>query len=97
MNKVKVKPSTILSFCSGRLYSATPPTVLFGELCEVISGQKAVFTHELPAMREKYATDILNQCPVDFKALVLSWEHTPDWQERVKLIDEAFAEIEISA
>lgn len=88
--------STILSFVSGRLYSTTPPTVLFGDLLSVATGEKSIFTHQLPELKEKFAAKILAQCPKDFQKTCADWKHTDDWQKRVDLVDDAYGSISIS-
>ncbi len=46
------KPSTILSFYTGRLYTSMPPTQAFGPLIEAATGNNNVFTHELSGYRK---------------------------------------------
>lgn len=93
---MQVPASTILSFVTGRLYSTTPPTVLFGEMLSVATGEKSIFTQQLPDLKEKYAQKILAQCPKEFQKTCTDWTHTADWQKRVELVDEAFGNISIS-
>ena len=92
---MKVKASTILSFYTGRLYSRTAPTVLFGPMLEYATGRRSVFTHELSDLRQSHGRKILEQCPVEFQTICKSWQHGEDWEERVNLIDTQFGEIEI--
>ena len=92
---MKVQASTILSFVTGRLYSETPPTKLFGPMLACVTGRDAIFTHELPAMKDKHSAEILKQTPPEFQAICNNWQHDSKWKERVEMIDEAFGEFEI--
>ncbi len=93
---MQFQASTILSFVTGRLYSTTPPTVLFGDLLSIATGEESIYTHQLPDLREKFAGKILAQCPKDFQKTCTQWQHTADWQSRVEMVDEAFGLISIS-
>ncbi len=93
---MQIPASTILSFVTGRLYSTTPPTILFSNMLSVATGEKSVFTHQLPSLKEKFAAKILAQCPKDFQKICTDWQHTEDWQKRVELVDDAFGTIPIS-
>ena len=92
---MKVPASTILSFVTGRLYSTTPPTVLFAPMLSAATGQSEFYTHQLPQIKSEFAFKILAQCPYEFQMACQKWEHTQDWKERVQMIDEAFGEINI--
>ena len=93
---MQIPASTILSFFTGRLYSTTPPTVLFADMLLAATGRQHILTHELPKLIEDFAEKILAQCPDDFQKTVRDWQHTPDWESRVVLIDSAFGNINIS-
>ena len=93
---MQIPASTILSFVTGRLYSTTPPTVLFGDMLSVATGEKSIYTHQLPELRAKFASKILAQCPTEFQKICNEWQHTADWQKRVDLVDDAFGTISIS-
>lgn len=84
---MQVQASTILSFVTGRLYSTTPPTVLFGDMLSVATGKESIYTHDLPRLKENFAPKILAQCPEDFQKICTDWQHTEDWQKRVELVD----------
>jgi len=92
---MQVQASTILSFVSGRLYSTTPPTELFGDMLSEATGEKNIVTHQLPELKSKFADKILAQCPAEFQKICKNWEHTEDWQKRVDLVDENFGTIPI--
>lgn len=92
---MNVPASTVLSFITGRLYSSSAPTVLFGPMLEVATGQTAVYTHQLPRLRDEIGSKILAQCPKEFQKICNDWQHTPDWKQKVELIDESFGGIEI--
>ena len=93
---MQVPASTILSFVTGRLYSTTPPTVLFGDMLSVVTGEKDICTHSLPALKEKFSEKILAQCPKGFQKICADWQHTADWKKRVEFVDEVFGNISIS-
>lgn len=96
INAMTFKPSTILSFYTGRLYTSMPPTQAFGPLIEAATGNNNVFTHELSGYRKKYAEKIINQCPDNFQKICRNWDHTENWQSEVRDIDNAFGQIVIS-
>ena len=79
----------ILSFMTKRLYSNTPPTVLFGLLGEFLFGY-APQTIELPRMREDFGDFILQSMPFDMREAVLNWKHTDDWMDKVNEFDRKF-------
>jgi hypothetical protein len=93
---MEVPASTILSFVTGRLYSTTPPTILFGEMLSVVTGRKTIHTHQLPFLKKKYSSKILKKCPKEFQKICAEWQHSEDWQKHVKLVDEAFGNISIT-
>lgn len=65
---MNVKASTLVSFLTGRLYSNTPPTVLFGELCDYLIGIKGgSSTITLSAIRDKHKERLLNSLPIEIK------------------------------
>jgi len=92
---MKIPASTILSFVTGRLYSDLSPTELFADMMEVVTDGKSTHTAQLPGLRAKFSSSILSQCPPQFQDVCRDWVHTPNWRERVELIDEAFGCIEI--
>jgi hypothetical protein len=93
---MQVPASTILSFVTGRLYSTTPPTVLFGDMLSVATGQKSIYTHQLPSLRDEFASKILRQCPQGFQKICADWKHSADWRKRVQMVDDEFGDISIS-
>jgi len=93
---MQVPASTVLSFVTGRLYSTTPPTVLFGDMLSEATGEEIIFTHQLQSLKEKFGSKILAQCPKEFQKTCTEWKHTDDWQKRVELVDDAFGDIPIS-
>lgn len=92
---MKVPASTILSFVTGRLYSTTPPTVLFGPMLSFLTGRQAVFTHMLPGLKDEYSNKILEQCPEEFQNCCKKWVHTDNWQIMVNSVDIIYGEIEL--
>ena len=93
---MQIPASTILSFITGRRYSTTPPTVLFGDMLSVATGEKSIFTHQLPALKQRFSAKILAQCPKEFQKICTEWQHTDDWQNRIEMVDDAFGYIPIS-
>ena len=71
---MQIQASTILSFVTGRLYSTTPPTVLFGDMLSVATGEKSIYTRQLPELRAKFASKILAQCPTEFQKICNEWQ-----------------------
>lgn len=92
---MNIPASTILSFVTGRLYSDKAPTVLFGQMLAAFTGRKSIYTHDLPALKEKHAEDILAQCTSEFQQVCKTWKHSEDWKTRVNNIDTMFGEINI--
>lgn len=92
---MQIAASTILSFYTRGLYSKTPPTVLFDDLIFAATGNHAS-TIELIPIANNYSEKILAQCPKEFQKICREWQHVPDWQTRIELIDETFGCIPIS-
>jgi len=90
---MKIKPSIIISFLSGRLYSQSAPTELFADMLEQLIGY-APQTIELPFIRKTCGEQILNQLPSELKTICATWEHSNDWRERIEKIDALFEGIE---
>lgn len=92
---MRIQASTILSFVTGRLYSNTPPTVLFADLCETITGEKSIQTIAMHFIKDKLKDKIIAQLPKELAAICTDWQHSDDWQNKVSLIDETFGKVEI--
>jgi hypothetical protein len=93
---MKFQPSVILSLVSSRMYGDEPITELLGDLYSAATGGDIMpQTHELAYFKKRYMEPILSQCPLEFQEICRNWEHTPDWQDRINMINEAFGYIEI--
>lgn len=93
---MKIQSSTIVSFLTGRLYSTTPPTILFADLYQSLLGtNRPIGTHEMRAIKDAYSNTLLRQLPKELQSAITNWQHMADWQTRIDLIDEAFGQIEI--
>jgi len=90
-----VKASTILSFYTGRLYSTTPPTMLFGPMLEFVLDREGVQTMFLPSLKEQYRDAILDQCPFSLQDVCRNWQHDETWSTRVSEIDSTFGDIKL--
>lgn len=88
---MKIKASIILSFVTGRLYSTTPPTILFSDLCKSILGEnRGIQTIEMPFIKDRYSSAIIEQLPQQFSDTIKNWKHSEDWPQKVQMIDETW-------
>lgn len=93
---MKVPPSEIISFITGRLYSDKPPTMLVGPIAAAMTGY-APQTMELPSVTMELSPELLKMCPPALQQIIKTWEHSPDWRERLKVIDAEIGEVLVTS
>lgn len=92
---MKIKPSIIISFLTGHLYSDLPPTILFSEMLEQLIGYSPMI-HELPFIRQACKNQINDQLPTQLREVYNTWCHTDDWRKRLEEIDNDFEGIQFT-
>ena len=91
---MKIMASTILSFYTGRAYCLNLESE-FVKLLSAVTKIKYLIPTDFGDMSVQFRELLLRQCPIEFQDIAISWEHAPDWEQRIKEIDERFGYINI--